>query len=324
MTDAAATNLDEIILSFMHWHGIATFLRTPYRPDFADTDIGLIGVPSSSGNPVGRMQHLGPRAVRNRSAGSHKMIRSLEIDPFALVRVSDLGDVPLPRILHPDMTADDIEAFYARVFAAGVTPVSVGGDHSITPPILRARHKHVGAPVGLIHFDSHTDAYTPSAATRNTAGGFRTAAEDGIIDPKRTVQIGIRGPVPSLEMDAWAYENFGRVITTDEFVEIGETRVIEEIRRVIGDGPAYLTFDLDVLDPAYAPGVAVPELNGLTTREIFRVVNGLRGLNLVGADIVCFCPPLDNAAETTAIAASELLLTFTGLIADRLATAGRG
>jgi guanidinopropionase len=304
-------------INYMHWYGPATFLRCPLQEDFKDTDIGLIGVPYSGGNAIERMQYLGPRAVRNRSAAYHRAHRDFGINPFELARVRDLGDAPIPRALNPDMAAEDFQAYFEKVFAAGITPVSVGGDHSITWPILRAaRRTRFRAPLGMIHFDSHTDAYPAVAATRNQAGGFRLGAEDGVIDPRRTVQIGIRGPVASLDQDDWAKENFAQSITTEAFVTRGLDQVLQDVRRVISDGPAYLSFDLDALDPAYAPGVADPELDGLTLREVMKLLHGLRGVNLMGADFVCYCPPLDNPSQITALTISLLMLEAVTLTAD--------
>lgn len=238
------------------------------------------------------------------------------------MRIRDLGDAPLDRALNPDLGAEDIQAFFARVFAAGITPVSVGGDHSITWPILRAaRATSFPAPLAMVHFDSHTDAYPEAGGTRNTAAGFRFGAEDGIIDPHRTVQIGIRGPMAALDQDNWAEQSGFRVIGTEEFVAKGVDHVIAEVRRVVGDAPAYLSFDLDALDPAYAPGVADPELDGLTLREVRKLLHGLRGINLMGADFVCYCPPLDNPAEITALTVSLLMQETVSLIADRRAGA---
>lgn len=238
-------------MSYMHWFGPATFLRCPLAPDFKDTDIGLIGVPYCGGNLIERMQYLGPRAVRNRCMGYARAHREFAINPFELMRIRDLGDAPLDRALNPDLGAEDIQAFFARVFAAGITPVSVGGDHSITWPILRAaRATCFPAPLAMVHFDSHTDAYPEAGGTRNTAAGFRFGAEDGIIDPHRTVQIGIRGPMAALDQDNWAEQSGFRIIGTEEFVAKGVDHVIAEVRRVVGDAPAYLSFDLDALDPA--------------------------------------------------------------------------
>jgi len=302
---------------YWHWSGIPTFLRCPFQPDFKDTDIGLIGVPYSGGNSIERMQYLGPRAVRSRSMAYGRAHREFGINPFELVRVRDLGDAPMPRVLNPDMAAEDFRAFFQKVFEAGITPVSIGGDHSITWPILRAAHgTRFPAPLGMIHFDSHTDAAPEGFGTRNHAAGFRMGTEDGLIDPQRTVQIGIRGHMAILEQDDWAKKNFARVITTDEVVKQGVAAVLREVRGVIGDGPTYLSFDLDAIDPAYAPGVADPEVNGLTVREVVQLMHGFRGVNLMGADIVCYCPPLDNSAQITALTISSLMLELVTLMAD--------
>lgn len=323
MTDLTDADVDRLLPTFWHWQGIATFLRCPHQPDLADTDIGLVGVPYSGGNTIERMQYLGPRAVRNRSASYHRSHRAFAIDPFAVARVRDLGDAPVGRAINPDTAAEDFQSFYEKVFAAGIVPVSVGGDHSITWPILRAaRATRFAEPVGMIHFDSHTDAYPAGSVTRNNAAGFRTGAEDGVIDPKRTVQIGMHGPMPGLDADDWAKENFARVVTLDAVVEAGVPAVLRDVRSVIGDGPVYLSIDLDVLDPAYAPAVADPEVNGLTIREMIAFLHGFRGLNLIGADVVCYCPPLDNPAHTTALVVSEILLECVALIADRMRSRG--
>lgn len=309
--------LDQLLLTYFHWYGPATFLRCPHQPDLKDTDIGLIGVPYSGGNMIERMQYLGPRAVRNRSAAYRRCHREFQIDPFALARVSDLGDAPIINAINPDMAAEELQTYFERVFRAGIIPVSIGGDHSITWPILRAARKvSFSAPVGMIHFDSHTDAIPPTTATRNHAGGFRIGAEDGVIDPKRTVQIGMRGAMAHLQMDDWAREHFAHVITTEEFVKRGGEEVLRDVRQVIGDGPTYLSFDLDAIDPAYAPAVADPEIDGLTIREVMQFLHGLRGLNLIGGDIVCFCPPLDNPGQITALTISAMMLEYVSLIAD--------
>lgn len=307
--------------SYQYWFGPATFLRRPYRPDLADTDIGIIGVPHAGGNPVEHMQYLGPRAIRNRSMGFARIPREFGRNPFELARVSDLGDAPMPHKLHPDLAASDIEAFFKRVFKARVIPVSIGGDHSITWPILRAARATVfDEPVGMIHFDCHTDAVPPAFGTRNHAGGFRIGSEEGVIDPRRTIQIGIRGAMGDVAQDDWARQNFAAVITTEAFLEQGPEAVAAKARAVVGDRPAYLSFDIDAFDPADAPGAATPEVNGLRVREILKVIHGFRGLNLMGADIVCYCPPLDNPCQITALLASHLLLEFVTLIADRIRT----
>jgi guanidinopropionase len=314
ITSATAT---EAVNSYSHWFGIPTFLRCPHKPDFQDTDIGIIGYPYSGGNSIERMQYLGPRAIRCRSSSYRRAHRKFRINPFDLARVCDLGDVSFPNVLNPDRSAVDSQAVFARVFEAGIFPVGVGGDHSLTWPLLRARKAHSGKPVAMIHFDSHTDAVPACSGTRNTAAGFRTGAEDGVIDPKKTVQIGIRGPMGDLDMDAWAEENFAAVITTEAFVENGVESVLNTVREVVGDGPTFLSFDLDVIDPSEMPAVADPEIDGLRIREIMQLLDGFRGLNLIGADVVCLCPAIDNPSQISAMTASLLLHQFVTLIADR-------
>ncbi len=318
MSDLNEAAAEAAVTGYWHWYGIPTFLRCPFNPDLTDTDIGLVGVPYSGGNGIERMQYLAPRAVRNRSTSYHRSHREFGINPFELARVRDLGDAPMPRVLNPDMAAEDFKNYFRKVFEAGITPVSVGGDHSITWPILRAARetKFSDTPLGMIHFDSHTDCAPPGFGTRNHAAGFMTGTEDGLIDPRRTVQIGVRGHMALLEMDDWAKDNFARVITTSEVADRGVESVLEEIREIIGDGPTYLSFDLDAIDPAYAPGVADPEINGLTIREVIRLLQGFRGLNLMGADIVCYTPPLDNPGEITALTISSMMLEMVTLIAD--------
>lgn len=305
------------VASYWHWYGIPTFLRCPQQPDFKDTDIGIIGYPYSGGNAIERMQYLGPRAIRCRSSSYHRIHRKFRINPFELARVRDLGDVPFPNVLNPDLSAEDAQAHFAKIFEAGILPVGVGGDHSLTWPLLRARFAHFKKPVAIIHFDSHTDAAPPCSGTRNTASGFRIGTEDGIIDPQKTVQIGIRGPLGDLNQDAWAEENFRAVITTEEFVEKGVDAVGKIVRDVVGDSPTFLSFDLDAIDPADVPGVADPEIDGIRIREMMQLLDGFRGLNLIGADVVCLCPPLDNPCQISAMTASLLLHEFVTLIADR-------
>lgn len=317
MKELSEAEAGAVAAGYWHWYGIPTFLRCPYQADLKDTDIGLIGVPYSGGNGIERMQYLGPRAVRNRSTAYGRSHREFRINPFELARIRDLGDAPMPRGLNPDMAAEDFQTYFQKVFEAGITPVSIGGDHSITWPILRAARKtRFPAPLNMIHFDSHTDATPPCAGTRNHAGGFRIGSEDGIIDPKRTVQIGMRGHMAILEMDDWAKENFARVITTQDVVRQGAESIVRDVLGVIGNGPTYLSFDVDVIDPAYAPGVADPEVNGLTVREVVQLVRGFRGVNLMGADIVCYSPPLDNPSQITALTISSLMVELVTLIAE--------
>lgn len=319
MKEMTEDEMNEYSARYRYWNGIATFLRAPYKPQMEDTDIGLIGFPYSGGNPIERMQYHGPRAVRNRSCAYNRANRFFNLHPFETLRISDLGDVPLPNILNPDTSAYDAEKFYKKVHEKGIIPITIGGDHSITTPILRAiagkdsRHK---GPIGMIHFDAHADSWGPSAGTKHHAGApFYIGAEEGLIDPARTIQIGFHGSVATLEQEDWSKAKY-TVTTMSDIIEKGIEWVADEVIRVIGSGPTYLSFDLDVLDIAYAPAVADPEVNGMTTRELFGLLNKLRGLEIVGADIACFCPPLDNPAQITALLCSELMLHFVSHIAD--------
>jgi guanidinopropionase len=311
--------INEYSARYRYWSGIPTFLRAPYRPGMEDTDVGLIGFPYSGGNPVERMQYHGPRAVRHRSCAYHRAHRAFQIDPFETLRISDLGDVPLPNILNPDLSAADAEKYYRAVHEERIIPITVGGDHSITTPILRAiagRNSRHEGPIGMIHFDAHADSWGPSAGTAHHAGAaFFVGAEEGLIDPARTIQIGFHGAVASLQQEAWSRSRY-TVTTMADIAERGIDWLASEVRRVVGAGPTYLSFDLDVLDIAFAPAVADPEVDGMTTREVFSLLNKLRGLNVVGADIACFCPHLDNPAQITALLCCELMLQFVCHIAD--------
>lgn len=318
-TDLSPEELAATIQSYWHWYGIATFMRCPLKPDLSDTDVGLIGFPYSGGNAIERMQYLAPRAVRDRAVSYRRSHRGFQVDPFSILRVSDLGDVPLPNILHPDLTARDAEAFYRRVDESGILPITVGGDHSVTTPILRAiagPSSRRGGPIGMIHLDSHPDAHAAAFGTLHNAGSpFRVAFDEGLIDPARTVQLGFHGSMGALNGDDWSKEHF-TVIDLEQLFERGVDWVASEIRRVVGDGPTYFSFDIDILDLAYAPAVADPEVNGMTTRELFSMMNKLRGIDIIGADIVCFCPPLDNPNRVTAMTISEFMVQLLSHIAD--------
>jgi len=327
MPEFTQDEIAAIQMTYFHWWGVATFLRCPHQPEMRDTEIGLIGFPYSGGNAIERMQYLGPRAVRNRSAAYRRAHTKFEIDPFATCRVSDLGDVPLASILNPDLATKEAEDFYRRVDDHGIIPITVGGDHSVTTPILRAiageRSRRKG-PIGMIHLDSHSDSWPPASGTKHHAGAaFRIGVEEGLIDPGRTLQIGFHGAVANLRMNDWARERF-TIITLEDVVDRGVDWLASEVRRVVGTGPTYFSLDLDVLDLASAPAVTDPEVDGMTIRELFSLMNKLRGLDIVGADIVCFCPPLDNPGQITALTASAVLLQLVAHIADyRRQSAGK-
>ena len=235
------------------------------------------------------------------------------IAPYDLARIADLGDAPVNPIDLMESLAG-IEAFYRRVHAAGTVPLSVGGDHLVALPILRAIA--AGGPVGLIHFDAHSDTndryFGDQMYTHGTP--FRRAVEEKLIDPLRTVQIGIRGSVYSAEDERFAEEAGIRVIHMEEFSRLGGDAVLAEARRTVGDLPTYVSFDVDVLDPAFAPGTGTPEIGGMTTLQAQQLIRGLQGLDLIGADVVEVAPPFDVGGATSLVGATimfELLCVLT-------------
>jgi agmatinase len=295
---------------------IPTFMRRPYRPDMQEVEIGMIGVPFDIGVTNRPGARHGPREVRNQSTLMGFVHHASRILPFEACRVADLGDVRIPNRHALDQAIAEIEAFYHRVREAGIAPLSVGGDHSISYPILKA----IGArePVGLVHVDAHCDTMGPYMGSKFHHGGpLRNAALAGVLDPKRTIQIGIRGMAePFWE---FSHESGMRVIHIEEFHQMGLARVIEEARRVVGDGPTYVSFDVDGLDPAFAPGTGTPEVGGLTSFEGQSLIRGLRGLQLVGGDVVEVSPPFDPSG-VTALVGATMMFEILCVLADSLAS----
>lgn len=293
---------------------IATFMRAPMIDDPSDFDIALVGVPYDGAVTNRPGARHGPREVRNASSMMRAIHPTTRVNPYELRRVGDGGDVPFTRVYEVEAAHKDIEAFFAGFKAAGVITLAVGGDHSVTLPILRGLT--TGSPVGLIHVDAHTDTWDEFMGSRYNHGApFRRAVEEGLIDPSRTVQIGIRGAQNS--MDGWEFSEAAgmRVIFMDEVTRIGVEAVAEEARRVVGDGPTYLSFDIDSLDPAFAPGTGTPEVGGLTTIESLTLLRALRGVPLMGADVVEVAPPFDPTGGTSLIAAT-LLYELLCLVAE--------
>ncbi len=298
---------------------IATFMRAPLVSDPAAVDIGLIGVPFDGGVTNRPGARHGPREMRNMSSLMRAIHHVTRVNPYALCRVGDLGDVPFPRIFDLEASLEDIADFYRIVHAAGTAPLSAGGDHSITLPIYQAIAAE--RPVGMVHIDAHTDTWDEFLGSKFTHGApFRRAVEEGLLDPKRTVQIGIRGAQNSDEGWIFSLDSGMRVIFMEEFTKIGVEAVIAEARRVVGDGPTYISFDVDGLDPVYAPGTGTPEVGGLTTIEAQSLLRGLRGLNLVGGDVVEVAPPFDPTGNTALVAATmmyEILCLLAEAVAAR-------
>jgi guanidinopropionase len=228
---------------------------------------------------------------------------STDIEPYGLANVADIGDVPIDNLFNLDDAIRQIAEYYRKVVAAGAMPLSAGGDHSITFPILQA----LGAeePVGMVHIDAHLDTWGEFYGSKFHHGApFRLAVEAGVLDPTRSIQIGIRGGQNTYEGFEFSHGNGMRVLTMDEFTDLGVDAVIDEARNVVGDGPTYITFDVDGLDPVYAPGTGTPEIAGITTVDALKLLHGLRGLNLVGGDVVEVAPPFDPTGNTALVGAS--------------------
>lgn len=298
------------------YEGVSTFLDAPFRPEtaqagvFAGLDVALVGVPMDLGVTNRAGARLGPRAVRavERIGPYHHVHRLV---PSAVLKVADVGDVPFRSRYSLEESHADIEAFFARVADAGVMPVSVGGDHSISLPILKAIATK--RPLGMVHIDAHCDTSGPFEGSKFHHGGpFRQAVLDGVLDPERTIQIGIRGGAEYLW--EFSYDSGMTVIHAEEFLKLGCTRTIKKIRDVVGDGPTYVSFDIDSLDPAFAPGTGTPEAGGLSTREAMELVRGCAGLNVVGGDVVEVAPQYD-ATTNTAQAAAQMLFEILALVA---------
>jgi len=292
---------------------VATLLRAPRVTLETGIDVALIGVPFDLGTNFRAGARHGPAAVREASRTIRLVHPTSRIAPFDLCEVGDVGDVPINAL---DMAASiaTIEAYFRRVHELGITPISVGGDHTIPLPIMRAIVKD--RPVGLVQFDAHPDTLDTLMGTRiNHATTFRRAVEEGLLDPKRAVQVGLRGSQFSADDASWSREVGMRVITMDEFEAIGRVRVIEEIGRVIGDGPTYVSFDIDGLDAAHAMGTGVPEVGGYSVRDAQVMLQGLRGRHLVGADL-CEVAPMFDPTGQTALNAANLLFELLCILTD--------
>jgi guanidinopropionase len=290
-------------ISQPRYSGIATFMRTPIELDPSKIDIAFIGVPYDGAVENRSGARHGPREIRNMSSMLRTIHHVTRINPFKLCNIADMGDVPFTNVYDYENIHNDIMAFYRKVHDAGVVPLSAGGDHSVTLPILRALGKK--APVGLIHIDAHTDTNDTEMGFKYSHGTtFRRAVEEGILDPKRTIQIGIRGAQNSEESWDFSINSGMHVIFMEDFTSLGVNGVIDQVRLVIGDDPAYISFDIDGLDPVYTPGTGTPEIGGITTLEAQALLRGLRGLNLIGADVVEVSPPFDSSGNTALVAAT--------------------
>lgn len=293
----------------------ATFFRTPWLKRDAEVDIALLGVPFDFQTNRAGARH-GPAQVREMS----RLVRRYNSDggasPFDQCSVADLGDIPVIPI-DISRSVESIIHHVGEISSRGATTVCVGGDHGVTYPVIKGLGFR--EPLGIIHFDSHPDTYTDAWGDRYNHGTLlRRCVEEGLIDPKRSISVGIRGSRFSLDDRDYHLEHGMRLISFTEFEEIGRAKTIETIRNVVGDGPTYLTFDIDSLDPAYCIGTGAPEPGGFTMRDAQVLLRGLRGLNIVAGDLCEVSPPFDSSNHT-ALNGANLMFEILCLVADSVA-----
>lgn len=326
MSDPYQTSMMENL----YWWGIPTMFRCPNEgPEGAD--IALVGVPHSTGNgTTERDQHLGPRALRNVSCVQRRVHGGFGIDPWAAAKVVDVGDVPFPRANDNEACIEDITAFYRGLDAAGARPVSVGGDHSITGGIVQALGRGRiagGEPVCFLHLDAHTDVFTKVdhflGAKKSAAHWGAYLADQGQVDPTRSMQIGLRGHPRTLDWLQPSYDYGYNVVTMKEFRQRGLADVVAQAREVLAGRPVYITFDLDCLDPTVAPGVSnlEPGEKGFDIDEAVGLLHSVRGMNIVGGDVVCMMPTKDSRNQITALTAAAVMFEMIAMIAEGV---GRG
>jgi guanidinopropionase len=296
--------------------GPSTFMRLPMA-DPEEVDIALIGIPFDGGTTNRTGARHGPREIRNQSSLVRRVHHVTGVSPFDLGRVADCGDVPV-NPLDLNETLESITRFMTDVRRAGALPLTAGGDHLISLPILRGLAEK--APLGMIHFDAHSDTYDSFFGSRYNHGTpFRRAIEENLLDPKRVIQVGIRGAISDAKNYDFAKSAGVRIVFIEELEERGATAVMEEARKIVGDKPIYVSFDIDVLDPSIAPGTGTPEIGGITTREAQKMIRLLGGLDIAGADLVEVSPPLDPTGGT-ALTAATLMFELLCVLAESRAT----
>lgn len=303
--------------------GVPTFMRLPHltKDDerFAQVELGLIGIPWDAGTTNRPGTRHGPRQLRDFSTMIRAINSATGINPFDAANCADLGDVPPnPVDIHDGMNR--ITAFYRDVKSNGIVPMTAGGDHLLSLPVLRALAED--GPVGLIQFDSHTDLFDSYFDGNKFTHGtpFRRAIEENLVDPKRMVQVGIRGTAYNFEDIEWGEARGVRIIRIEEFFDRGIKDVMAEVRDIVGSDPTYCTYDIDFIDPTFAPGTGTPEIGGPNSFQGQQVVRELAGLDLIGADLVEVSPPFDQQGGTAWLGVSlmfELMCILSQAIEKR-------
>lgn len=295
--------------------GIATFMRLPANTPLDQLDVAVVGVPLDIGTSNRPGARFGPRAIRAESVLIRPYNMATRAAPFDRLRIDDTGDVATNPYDLRDAVAR-IEAHYDRLIGHGLITVSMGGDHTIVLPILRALAKRHG-PMGLVHVDAHTDINDTMFGESIAHGTpFRRATEEGLLNPARGVQIGVRATGYAADDFDWSRQQGFRVVQAEECWHRSLVPLMAEVRAQLGAGPVYLSFDIDGLDPAFAPGTGTPEIGGLTTIQALEIIRGCVGLDLVGADLVEVAPVYDQSGMTALTAANllyEMLCVLPGV-----------
>lgn len=295
--------------------GIASMLRLPHLASPAGLDAAFIGIPLDIGTSLRSGTRFGPRQLRSESVMIRPYNMATGAAPFDSLSVADLGDVAINTFNLLD-TVRLIEEHYDRVLEHDVTPLTLGGDHTLTLPILRAMKKKYGK-IGLVHVDAHADVNEHMFGEKIAHGTtFRRAVEEGLLDCNRVVQIGLRAQGYAADDFDWCREQGFRVVQAEECWHQSLTPLMAEVRERVGGGPVYLSYDIDSIDPAWAPGTGTPEIGGLTTIQALEIIRGCRGLDLVGCDLVEVSPPYDTTGNTALLGANllyEMLCVLPGV-----------
>ena len=320
---------DQAMMENLFWWGVPTLFRCPVVSpidEAFEAEIALVGVPHAGGNGTTyRDQHLGPRAVRNVSAVQRRMHMQFEIDPWRSAKIADVGDVPFPRANDNEHCIEQITQFYRQLDQRGARPVSIGGDHSITGGIVQALGGGKiagGQPVCFLHLDAHTDVFTKVdhflGAKKSAAHWGAYLADQGQVDPKHSMQIGLRGHARTLDWLQPSYDYGYNVVTMAEYRQRGAADVIAQIKQVLAGKPVYITFDLDCLDPTVAPAVSNLEVgeDGFMMNEAVELVRAVRGMNIVGGDVVCLMPSIDTPNSITALRAGAIMFEMISMMAE--------
>ena len=316
---------DLSMMENLYWWGIPTLFRCP-QDKLETADIALVGVPHSTGNgTTERDQHLGPRAVRNVSALQRRAHGDFKIDPWNEVKIIDAGDVPLPRANDNEHCIEQITNFFKAIDNSNTRPVSIGGDHSVTGGIIQGLangNLTQGEKVCFLHLDAHTDVFTTVdhflGAKKSAAHWGAYLPDQGMVDPKNSMQIGLRGHPRTLDWLQPSYDYGYNIVTMKEYRQRGAIDVIKQVKTVLDGRPVYITFDLDCLDPSAAPAVSniEPGVNGFSVDEAIELMHAVRGMNIIGGDVVCLMPTKDTPNQITSMVAAAVMFEMISMIAE--------